>query len=73
VNELTEDISKFESELADYNVLKDWIQSKINSEDIQVNHNGLVENNKQLENELNKLFRERRDFQKLLTNKKKLH
>lgn len=58
VNELSEEISNLESELADYNVLKDRIQNKVGMEDLQLNYNETVENNRQLEGEVNKLYRE---------------
>lgn len=55
---LTDDLTKAEAELADYNVLKDRVQNKVAIEDLTQSYQDLIDSNKRLETEVNKLYRE---------------
>ena len=67
VNDLRAQISQSEAELADYNVLADRLSNKVSLDEMQSSLNELTISNSQLEKEADRLFRERRDLEAIVT------
>ena len=66
-NDLHVQIEQCEAELADYNVLTDRIQSGVSVDEMIANFQELQQSNEQHELEVNRLFREKRDLESIVT------
>ena len=67
VNELRDQIAHNEAELADYNVLADRVASGVGVDEMIANFQELEQSNNQQELEVNRLFREKRDLESIVT------
>lgn len=67
VNDLRGQIAQQEAELADYNVLADRLSNKVTADEMQQTLNELAKSNSQLEKEADRLYRERKDLDAIVT------
>ena len=66
VNTLRNEIAQSEAELADYNVLSDRLKSKFSQDEMIQNLNEYINTNNQLERDVDKLFREKKDSENMV-------
>lgn len=71
VSELRKEISVSEAELADYNVLQDRVRQGMTADDMATGHANLQRSNLQLEERVNKLFKEKRDLEETVRQQEK--
>jgi intraflagellar transport protein 74 len=62
-SELQKEIAAAEAELADYNVLNDRLAHGVTAEDMSSGHQVLLQSNRQYEDKVNKIFREKRELE----------
>lgn len=67
VGDLRNQIAQQEAELADYNVLADRLSTKVSYDEMQKALNDLIQSNSQLEKEADRLYRERKDLDAIVT------
>ncbi|OHT06065.1 hypothetical protein TRFO_05723 [Tritrichomonas foetus] len=67
VTELRAQIAQSEAELADYNVLADRVASGVGADEMNQNFQELEQTNNQHELEVNRLFREKRDLESIVS------
>ena len=67
VTDLRAQIAQSEAELADYNVLADRLSNKVSYDEMQASLSELKVSNSQLEKEADRLYRERRDLESIVS------
>lgn len=67
VEELRQQIAQSEAELADYNVLADRLANGVSADEMNANFQELQQSNEQQELEVNRLFREKRDLESIVS------
>ncbi|OHT07354.1 hypothetical protein TRFO_24429 [Tritrichomonas foetus] len=67
VDELREEIAKSEAELGDYNVLSDRVANGVSLDEMIANFQEIEQSNNQQESEVNRLFREKRDLESIVS------
>ena len=67
VSNLRQQIAQSEAELADYNVLADRLANKVALDEMQASLNELQISNSQLEKEADRLYREKKDLDSIVT------
>lgn len=67
VQELRTQINGLEAELADYNVLADRLSNKVSYDEMQASLKDTQTSNSQLEKEADRLYRERKDLESIVT------
>ncbi|EAY06864.1 hypothetical protein TVAG_340420 [Trichomonas vaginalis G3] len=71
VQDLRTQINAQEAELADYNVLADRLSSKVSYDEMQASLKDTQASNAQLEKEADRLYRERKDLEAIVTDQEK--
>jgi intraflagellar transport protein 74 len=66
VSGLRKEITESEAELADYNVLADRLRQSTTADEMAAGHQNLQQSNKQLEEKVNKMFKEKRELESLV-------
>jgi intraflagellar transport protein 74 len=66
VSELRKEIAVSEAQLADYNVLADRLRQSTTADDMSAGYQNLQQSNKQLEEKVNKTFKEKRELETLV-------
>jgi intraflagellar transport protein 74 len=71
VAELRAQIAENEAEMADYNVLTDRVQNGVTADQLAASFQDMEQTNNQHEQEVNRLFREKRDLDSIVTDQEK--
>jgi intraflagellar transport protein 74 len=71
VSELRKEIAASEAELADYNVLQDRLRQSTTADDMAAGYASLQQRNKQYEERVNKIFKEKRELESVVVDQEK--